>query len=46
MKEKNSESEGELKKIEDEKGRGRVGERESLRETPGDYENPKQKESG
>jgi hypothetical protein len=44
--ERNSESEGELQKIEDERGRGRVGERKSLREREGEYENPKQKESG
>jgi hypothetical protein len=43
---RNSESEGEFKKIEDERGRGRVGEKESLRERDGEYENPKQKESG
>jgi hypothetical protein len=43
--EKNSESEGELKKMEDERGRGRVGERESLREREGEYENPKHEES-
>jgi hypothetical protein len=30
--ERNTESEGELKNMEDERGRGRVGERESLRE--------------
>jgi hypothetical protein len=35
-----------FKKIEDERGRGRVGERECLRERDGEYENPKQKESG
>jgi hypothetical protein len=44
--ERNSESEGGLQKMEDERGRGRVGERESLREREGEYENPKQKESG
>jgi hypothetical protein len=41
--ERYSESEGELKKMEDERGRGRVGERESLMEREGEYENPKQK---
>jgi hypothetical protein len=44
--EKNSESEGELKRKEYERGRGRVGERESLLERGGEYENSKQKESG
>jgi hypothetical protein len=39
MKERYSESEEELKKMEDERGRGRVGERESLREREGEYEN-------
>jgi hypothetical protein len=34
-KERNSESEGELKKKEDERGRRRVGVRESLREREG-----------
>jgi hypothetical protein len=29
--------------MEDERGRGRVGKRESLREREGEYENPKQK---
>jgi hypothetical protein len=43
--ERNSENKGELKKKEDERGRGRVGVRESLRESEGEYENPKQKES-
>jgi hypothetical protein len=38
--ERNSENEGEFKKKEDERGRGRVGERESLRERKGEYENP------
>jgi hypothetical protein len=32
--------------MEDERGRGRVGEKESLREREGEYENPKQKKSG
>jgi hypothetical protein len=32
--------------MEDERGRGRVGERESLREREGEYENPKHEESG
>jgi hypothetical protein len=45
-KERNSESEGELFKKKDERGRRRVGERESFREREGEYENPKQKESG
>jgi hypothetical protein len=31
--------------MEDERGRRRVGERESLTEREGEYENPKQKES-
>jgi hypothetical protein len=41
--ERNNESEGELKKMEDERGRGRVGERETLREREGEYENPMRK---
>jgi hypothetical protein len=32
--------------MDDERGRGRIGERESLREKEGKYENPKQKKSG
>jgi hypothetical protein len=32
--------------MEDERGRGRVGENESLREREGEYENPKQNKSG
>jgi hypothetical protein len=43
---RNSENEGELLKTEDERGRGREGVRESLKEREGEYENPKQKESG
>jgi hypothetical protein len=35
--ERNTESEGELQKMEDERGRGRVGEKESLREREGEY---------
>jgi hypothetical protein len=35
--ERNTENEGELQKMEDERGRGRVGERESLREREGEY---------
>jgi hypothetical protein len=35
--ERNTKSEGELQKIEDERRRGRVGERESLREREGEY---------
>ena len=38
--ERYSEIEEELKKMEDERGRKRVGERESLRETEGEYDNP------
>jgi hypothetical protein len=35
--ERNIESEGELQKMEDERGRGRVGERENLRERGEEY---------